>query len=44
MRLHVCLVQERMDEIIEGLKIHNISLQYIYESSAVLAKYTDVVP
>jgi len=44
MRLHVGLVQERMDEIIEGLKIHNISLQYIYESSAALAKYTDVVP
>jgi len=44
MRLHVGLVQERMDEIIEGLKIHNISLQNIYGRSAFLAKYTDVVP
>lgn len=44
MRLHVGLVRERMDEIIEGLQSHNISLQNIYDRSAFLAKYTDVVP
>jgi radical SAM protein with 4Fe4S-binding SPASM domain len=44
MRLHVGLVQQRMDDIMEGLEIHNISPQYIYGRSAFLAKYTDVVP
>ncbi|MFC2164839.1 SPASM domain-containing protein, partial [Acidobacteriota bacterium] len=44
MRLHVGLVKERMDKIIEGLKTHNVSLQHIYRHSAFLAKYTDVVP
>jgi len=44
MRLHVGLIQERMGDIAESLKVNNISLQYLYGRSAFLAKYTDVVP
>jgi len=44
MRLHVGIVQERMDAIRSGLARHNISLQTLYDRSAFLAKYTDVVP
>lgn len=44
MRLHVGLVQERMDDIIDGIRKNRISLQDIYNRSAFLAKYTDVVP
>ncbi|MCK4932914.1 MAG: SPASM domain-containing protein [Candidatus Aminicenantes bacterium] len=44
MRLHVGIVQERLEDIHEALKKHNISLQDVYDRSAFLAKYTDVVP
>ena len=44
MRLHVGIVQGRMNAIIEGFEQAGISLQSIYDSSAFLAKYTDVVP
>jgi radical SAM protein with 4Fe4S-binding SPASM domain len=44
MRLHVGIVQERTDEIYKAIKKNGISLQDIYDRSAFLAKYTDVVP
>jgi len=44
MRLHVGIVQDRMPAIIEGFARAGISLQNIYDGSAFLAKYTDVVP
>jgi len=44
MRLHVGIVQERLDDIIDGIRKNRISLQDIYNRSAFLAKYTDVVP
>jgi radical SAM protein with 4Fe4S-binding SPASM domain len=44
MRLHVGIVQERISDIFEGLQKNGITLQQIYDRSAFLAKYTDVVP
>jgi radical SAM protein with 4Fe4S-binding SPASM domain len=44
MRLHVGIIQERIDDIAAALKKNNISLQDIYARSAFLARYTDVVP
>jgi len=44
MRLHVGIVQERIDEIMAALDREGITPKEIYESSAVLTKYTDVVP
>lgn len=44
MRLHVGIVQERLDDILQEIQNHGISLQNIYQQSAFLAKYTDVVP
>ena len=44
MRLHVGIVQERLEDIQDALKKNNISLQNVYDRSAFLAKYTDVVP
>ncbi len=44
MRLHVGIVQERLKDIHEALKKHEISLQDVYDRSAFIAKYTDVVP
>jgi uncharacterized protein len=44
MRLHVGIVQERLKEIHEALLKDEISLQDVYDRSAFLAKYTDVVP
>jgi len=44
MRLHVGVIQERMGEIDMALKRNRITLQDIYERSAFLARYTDVVP
>jgi len=44
MRLHVGIVQERIVEIFKGIKENGITLQEIYDRSAFLAKYTDVVP
>jgi radical SAM protein with 4Fe4S-binding SPASM domain len=44
MRLHVGIVQERAGEIYEAIRKNGISLQSIYDRSAFLTKYTDVVP
>jgi len=44
MRLHVGIVQERIDEIMAALDRKGITIQRIYESSAFLTRYTDVVP
>jgi uncharacterized protein len=44
MRLHVGIVKERLEDIHEALIEHDISLQDVYDRSAFLAKYTDVVP
>jgi len=44
MRLHVGIVQERLVDIHKALKKHDLSLQNVYDRSAFLAKYTDVVP
>ena len=44
MRLHVGIVQENIDEICRLFNKNKISLQNIYDQSAFLAKYTDVVP
>ena len=44
MRLHVGIVQDRISDIFEGIKKNGITLQQIYDRSAFLAKYTDVVP
>lgn len=44
MRLHVGIVQDHIEEIIRLLYKYKISLQNIYDRSAFLAKYTDVVP
>jgi uncharacterized protein len=44
MRLHVGIVQERLEDIHGALKKHDIPLQEVYDRSAFLAKYTDVVP
>jgi radical SAM protein with 4Fe4S-binding SPASM domain len=44
MRLHVGIVQERSEEIYEMIIRNGISLQNIYDNSAFLAKFTDVVP
>ncbi|MGB2763245.1 MAG: radical SAM protein [Candidatus Aminicenantaceae bacterium] len=44
MRLHVGIVQENVDGIINYIRKNGISLQDIYDRSAFLAKYTDVVP
>jgi uncharacterized protein len=44
MRLHVGIVQERITHIQEAMEKHDISLQNVYDRSAFLAKYTDVVP
>ncbi len=44
MRLHVGIVQKRMDRIETELTRHGISLQAVHDQSAFLTKYTDVVP
>ena len=44
MRLHVGIVQDHIDDIVPLINKYNISLQNIYDRSAFLAKYTDVVP
>ncbi|MFQ6108761.1 MAG: 4Fe-4S cluster-binding domain-containing protein [Candidatus Aminicenantales bacterium] len=44
MRLHVGIVQERIEDILTALKTSGATLQSIYDNSAFLAKYTDVVP
>jgi len=44
MRLHVGIIQERIGEISTALKRNRITLQDIYQRSAFLARYTDVVP
>jgi len=44
MRLHVGIIQDRISDILRGLKRNGITLQALYDQSAFLAKYTDVVP
>ncbi len=44
MRLHVGLIQDRISDILRGLERNEITLQALYDQSAFLAKYTDVVP
>lgn len=44
MRLHVATVKRHLPYIQEMLIKHNISSQQIYDSSAFIARYTDVVP
>jgi len=44
MKLHVGVVQARISEIIKGLNQNHITLRYIYNHSAFLTRYTDVVP
>lgn len=44
MRLHVGIVQDRIQEIFKGMKKNRITLQDIYHRSAFVARYTDVVP
>ncbi len=44
MRLHVGIVQERIPQIADLLKRRHITLQDIYDRSAKLTRYTDVIP
>jgi len=44
MRLHVGLVQKRVRDILKAVKRNGLTLQEIYDRSAFLTKYTDVVP
>ena len=44
MRLHVGIIQDRISDILRGLEKNGITLQALYDQSAFLANYTDVVP
>jgi len=44
MRLHVGIVQERMDDITGALARAGITSDALYDTSAYIARYTDVVP
>ena len=44
MRLHVGLIQDRISDILGGLERNGITLQALYDQSAFMANYTDVVP
>jgi uncharacterized protein len=44
MRLHVGIVQDRVQEIVKSMEKNRITLQDIYDRSAFVARYTDVVP
>ncbi|TET75023.1 MAG: 4Fe-4S cluster-binding domain-containing protein [Candidatus Aminicenantes bacterium] len=44
MRLHVGIIQDRISDILRGLERNGITLQTLYDQSAFLADYTDVVP
>ena len=44
MRLHVGIIQDRISDILGGLERNAITLQALYDQSAFLANYTDVVP
>jgi radical SAM protein with 4Fe4S-binding SPASM domain len=44
MRLHVGIVQERISDILKGIKENGMTLQGINDRSASFTKYTDVVP
>lgn len=44
MRLHVGVVQQHIDDIHQALVRNGITLQEIYDKSAFLSRYTDVVP
>jgi hypothetical protein len=44
MRLHVGIIQDRITDILRDLERNGITLQALYDQSAFVAKYTDVVP
>ena len=44
MRLHVGIVAERLTDISRAMRQHGIGVQDLYERSAYVARYTDVVP
>ena len=44
MRLHVGIVAERLPEISRAMREHGIGVQEVYDKSAIVARYTDVVP
>ncbi len=44
MRLHVGIIQGRISDILRGLEKNGITLQALYDQSAFLTNYTDVVP
>jgi len=44
MRLHVGIIQDRISDILGGLERNGITLQALYDQSAFLTNYTDVVP
>ena len=44
MRQHVSLVKDRIDEIRHYMERHHLSLQQVYDRSAFITRYTDVVP
>jgi radical SAM protein with 4Fe4S-binding SPASM domain len=44
MRLHVGIIQDRIFDILGGLEKNGITLQALYDQSAFLTNYTDVVP
>lgn len=44
MRLHVGIIRDRVSDILRGFERNGITLQALYDQSAFLAKYTDVVP
>ena len=44
MRLHVGIVRGRINDISVALNRNGMSLQHLYDSSAYLTRYTDVVP
>ena len=44
MRLHVGIVQERLEDITRALSRAGLTVADLYASSAYLTRYTDVVP
>ena len=43
-RLHISVVREYIERIRGALEKHRIKLQYLYEASAFITRYTDVIP
>ena len=44
MRLHVGIVAKRLPEIDRAMREHGVGVQNLYDGSAYVARYTDVVP